>query len=59
VRENIYQQFVTTIRKICINNKCGALKDCMKFIMKEISIMECELIMRASDEIVYTALHLK
>ena len=34
MRENIYQQFVTIIRKNCINNKCGALKDCVKFMMK-------------------------
>ena len=45
----MYQQFVTTIRKNCINNKCDALKDRVKF-------MECELAMCSSDEIVYAAL---
>ena len=34
MRENTFQQFVTAIRQNCINNKCDALEDCVKFMMK-------------------------
>ena len=34
MQENIYEQFVTSIRQNYINNKCDVLKDCLKFMMK-------------------------
>ena len=41
MRENIYEQFVTTMRKNCINSKCGALR--LREVYDDTSIMEYEL----------------
>jgi len=43
------------IRQNCINNKCDALKKLCK-IYNKTSLIECELVMCALDEIVDTAI---
>ena len=57
MRENIYQQFVTTIHQNCINSQYDIKR--LREVYDETSIMECELVICATDEIIYTALHLK
>jgi len=49
---------MTIIRQNCINNKCDVLKKLCE-VYDKTSFMECELIMYALDEIVYTALYFR
>ena len=56
-REKTFQQLVITTYQNCINYKCNALKN---EVYIETSIMKCELVMCALDEIVlYTVRNLK
>jgi len=62
IRQNVFkvdakfQEFVTIIYQNYINNKCNALKNCVKF---KTSLIECELVMYALDKIVDIALYFK
>ncbi len=64
IMENVYKveekfkQFVNIIRLKCIHNRYDALKK-LREVYDETSIIECELIMYASDRIIFTALYLK
>jgi len=48
--------FVTYLRRNCVTNKCDAANILRKIYDKN-SLIECELIVYALDNIVYDALH--
>jgi len=63
IRQNVFKvdakfnEFVTIIRQNCLNNKCDALKK-LREVYDKTSLIECELVMYVSDEIVDTVLYL-
>jgi len=53
-----FQEFVTIIRQNCINNKCDTFKKLRK-VCNKASLIQCELLMYALDEIVDIAIYFK
>ena len=51
-----YKQFVTLLRRNCITDKCDAVRFLQDYYDKN-SIIDCELLAYALDNIVYDALH--
>ncbi|XP_039304966.1 uncharacterized protein LOC120357721 [Solenopsis invicta] len=51
-----YKHFVSLLRKNCVNNKCDAAK-LLREMYDKTSLIDCELLMYALDNIVYNALH--
>jgi len=53
-----FKHFTTILRQNCITNKCNATKT-LRRVYNQNSIMDCELLAYALDNIVYNALHEK
>jgi len=53
-----FKEFVTIIRQNCLNNKYDALKK-LREVYDKTSLIECELVMYALDEIVDIALYFR
>ncbi|XP_071580699.1 uncharacterized protein [Temnothorax nylanderi] len=53
-----FKQFVTILRQNCITNKCIAVRILHEFYDKN-SIIDCELLAYAADNIIHDALHEK
>jgi len=51
-----FKEFVAIIRQNCINNKCDALKKLYE-VYDETSLIDCELVMCALDDIVDNAIY--